>query len=268
MPHFIHIGAPPATSYLLDTYTAAAAWSTRKLRAAQTNCVELYESGGGTETTIGFSGDSIDQSAISSHSGANNGLITTWYDATGNGIDITQAASANKPRIWNGSSIVTVNSLPAIDFYWDNTNVSILGDTFARSQPFTVFIVVEADSVGSTNHIVNRDAGANNVGIRSGSYEANFGTLLRDTGTVSDATHYLLYALINGASSSIGINGSIVATGNAGSNGFSSINIGARNTGAAWFNGRMQEVIIFAGDQSANKSAIETNMANYWGITI
>ena len=44
------------------------------------------------------------------------------------------------------------------------------------------------------------------------------------------------------------------------------INIGARNASSFRYNSKIQEVIIFGGDQSANRTGIEANINTYYGI--
>ena len=45
-----------------------------------------------------------------------NGFVTTWYDQSGNGKNVTQTTSANQPQIVSNGSILLRNGKPAIDF--------------------------------------------------------------------------------------------------------------------------------------------------------
>ena len=71
---------------LLDQYgtNIGGAWSFRKLSSSYTgNCIRIRESGGNTETDIGFSGDYVDEDAITAFCGSNSGFIVKWYDQSG-----------------------------------------------------------------------------------------------------------------------------------------------------------------------------------------
>ena len=46
------------------------------------------------------------------------------------------------------------------------------------------------------------------------------------------------------------------------------ITIGKHNNSDQFADGRLNEVIFYLSDQTANRSAIETNLANHYGITL
>ena len=109
--------AQPPASLILDTYSAAAAFSTRKLRTAYAgSAIRVRRSSDNVEQDIGFSGNALDTTALSSFIGANSGFVVTWYDQSGNGRDITQTTTAAQPRIVNAGIIDTVNFLPSVFF--------------------------------------------------------------------------------------------------------------------------------------------------------
>lgn len=94
---------------ILDDVTGATvAYSTRKLRSAYAgNAIRVREDGGDTEADIGFDGSgNLDESAIASHCGANNGYVTKWYDQSGNSRDAFQTTTTKQPLIYNGSAVL------------------------------------------------------------------------------------------------------------------------------------------------------------------
>ncbi len=63
------------------------------------NCIKVRRSSDSLEADIGFSGDYLDTTALATHLGADQGYITTWYDQSGNGYDLTQATASVQPEI-------------------------------------------------------------------------------------------------------------------------------------------------------------------------
>mgnify|MGYP001355838901 FL=1 len=91
-------------------------------------------------------------------------------------------------------------------------------------------------------------------------------------------TDRLSFALTTGeTSTSVGaLGGTIANTTNDYGNDFTSgsgldqLAIGVLRTVSptGYFNGRIRELIFYTSDQSANRSAVETNTANYYNITL
>lgn len=107
-------GSSAPAAPLLDTYgSALCAYSVRKLRTAYGGyCMKVTTSAAGNATQdIGFDGSgNLDATALLAFIGANDGTIATWYDQSGNGLDVTQATIANQPKIVSAGVLVTVNS--------------------------------------------------------------------------------------------------------------------------------------------------------------
>ena len=110
---------------LLDSYgSAVVAVSTRLLRNAYLgSCIRVRRSSDNTLTDIGFSSGYLDQTALLAFVGSGSGFIHTWYDQSGNGRDMVQAATGNQPRIVNSGVVETFTgdasdavSRPAIRF--------------------------------------------------------------------------------------------------------------------------------------------------------
>jgi hypothetical protein len=110
-------GAPPPSGLILDTLTAGAAYSTRRLRTAYAGAaIRVRRSSDNVEADIGFSGNSLDTAALTAHVGANSGFVVTWYDQTTNARDITQATAGSQPRIVNAGTIDLENGFPTLEF--------------------------------------------------------------------------------------------------------------------------------------------------------
>lgn len=101
----------------LDVVTgAAAAFGLRKLRSAYTGAaIRVRRSSDNVEQDIGFTtaGD-LDTVALLAFVGAGSGFQTTWYDQSGNGRNLVQAAASAQSRIVNAGVLETRNRRPAV----------------------------------------------------------------------------------------------------------------------------------------------------------
>lgn len=132
---------------LLDSYSgAAAAYSVRRLSSTYTgSAIRIREDGTDTELDIGFdSNGDLDTAAIATHCGVNNGYVDTWYDQSGNSIDLIQATYGSQPQIYNGAAVITQNGKPAV--YFDNTIPNYMDSAstqWSSAGDTSVFIVRE-----------------------------------------------------------------------------------------------------------------------------
>jgi hypothetical protein len=100
---------------LLDTYPGAAfAYSFRKLRNAYAgSAVRIRRSSDDAETNVGFDGSgNFDSAAAATHIGGGSGFVVTWFDQSGNGLDVSQATSGQQP----GYSASAVGGIPGCVF--------------------------------------------------------------------------------------------------------------------------------------------------------
>ena len=106
------------TPLLLDLYpNAAAAYSVRLLRTAYTgSAIRVRRSSDNTEQNIGFIGENLDTSSLTTFCSGTDGFVTTWYDQSGNANDATQSTAANQPQIVSSGSVINVNSKPCLQF--------------------------------------------------------------------------------------------------------------------------------------------------------
>jgi hypothetical protein len=135
--------ALPERLPLIAVPNAAAAYALRKINPAYAgNCIRVRESAGNTEANIGFdaNGD-LDKAAMLSHCGANSGYVVTWFDQSGNAVDVTQATAGSQPQIVSSGVILANGSSPKIRFS-TQTLAGTLGSAIAANS-FTVAGVVK-----------------------------------------------------------------------------------------------------------------------------
>lgn len=256
---------------LLDLYpNAAAAYSLRKLRAAYSGSavrVRKEVSLVSSETDIGFLADgtldTVSLLAFASDADSGDVFVVTWYDQSLSN-DATQTTAANQPKIVSAGSLVEENGKPAIEFdgVTDTLQKDIIPDI---AQPLTLFHVRRYRSngtycaIGYDTTVLNGYADINVSGDFRSYYGSYFGT------TTQNTNQGLWYSLANGISSEEGLNGASAYTGDGGTSGLELLSIG---TAAGAFDAPInsQEIIIFPSDQSSNRTAIETNINNFYSI--
>jgi hypothetical protein len=139
----------PAFTGLLDTYSgAAAAYSAaRRLSSTYTGAlIRVRRSSDNTEQDIGYDGSNLlDESALTTFVGAGNGLVTTWYDQSGNAKNLTQTTAINQPRIVNSGTLIKDAGKVAIDFV-NNSNNKDFQNTLNGSSTADQYFVVNNGS--------------------------------------------------------------------------------------------------------------------------
>ena len=259
---------PSAAAFLLDTYTgASAAYSVRRLNSSYTGaCMRVREDGGNTETDIGFdSNGDLDTAAIASHCGANNGYVRYWYDqstagGTGSGDDAGQATAASQPQIYDGA-MITENGKPAVKCTGGQlptgmTAGSITGDfyflhvwTYDGNAPSarTMYFGTGAHQLVSSTTVRYQIGGNRNFTVPTMSVNDQIlSSLHRSSSTMA-------YAHQGSAISSVSDSTALALT-----------HVG-HNTPSS-YRGVWQEVIMWDANHTSNRSAIETNVNNYFSI--
>lgn len=274
-------GVAPAYDYFLDTYTGAEyAFAFRELRSAYSGpLVQIRRSS--DSALKDFYGDSNHELSLSSEDGAgtslatwigaNDGFVRTWYDQSGNANDSTQTSSALQPQIVT-SGVVDITATKAIANF---TNDEMYTATTAMPT-FSIFCVGSVNSGASQGTMFSGGNDASNrfdFGPRvvSGNriYVNQSATPQSITGTsiAFDDDVYLMSAFnggyaVDGASSTSGtITSEILAY-------TQPFRLGSRywNAGSVPSQTKIQTLIVYASDQTSNKTAIEDALNTYYTI--
>jgi len=262
---------------LLDTYSgAAAAYSMRRLSSTYTGaCLKVERSGDGTTKDIGFDeAGNLDVLTLLEFVGAGDGRVHTWFDQSGNGNDATQTDDAKQPLIVSSGSLIQQNEKPALEFdgvddFMTSPDYIVElsqnpASVFCVSQASTVansaYILAEGDVISpySSNFILGGSTGSDIVWVNG----TTVGTMQAGQVLVGfDYDQANATAFIDGSQSG----SSQAVTVNTETSLYSYI--GSRADGlAAFFNGKIQELITYKSDQSANRTGIETNINDYYDI--
>jgi hypothetical protein len=202
-----------------------------------------------------------------------DGFVETWYDQSGNGNDVTQSTASKQPKIVNAGSLVTVNSKASFKF--DGTDDFLERETYTQgtlSQPNTFFSVAELDVYADENRKLydghlNTARNMFQLSTTGSGQFAHFAGTVVATGENADADRHLFTSLLNGASSSLRIDGTEKTTGNPSTQGMTGIVIGANHdTANNFWDGDIQELIIYNSNQTSNFTALETNVNSHYSI--
>jgi len=244
---------------------ATAAYSLRKLKSSATKAVRVREDSGNTETDIGFSGGTLDETALLNHVGSNNGFVTKWYDQSGNGNDASNSTASEQPQIVKSGSVIKENGQPAIQF--DGSDDYLSTNSFNGSgQPHTLFTVASSNDLSNADGYLVR-AGGNTFVLfqRDAEFQIYSGDFI--FGTTVDLKKHIFTGIFNAPNSKFFIDNSLVDSGNTETEGdLQIINIGGKGNGTRSFQGTEQEVLIYEANKSANRNNIETNINNFYSI--
>jgi len=276
---------------LLDIYpNAAAAYSLRLLRLAYTgSAIRVRRSSDNTEQDIGFVNNVLDTTALLSFVGGGNGFVVTWYDQSGNGFNATQGTQANQPQIVSSGNLILVNGNPSIDIYAGGVRLDLPNSTYLHNQTqFFGISVTSADttvSAAPTIYAAYTTGGYKaallyssvtsqryTVGGRRTSADA-FTTATGATNIINSQALQIGHLNYSAGVASLWINNLAVVNNNSfligtmdnTNNSSAADNIGG-NSSLQWFDGKIQEVVIYASNQSSNVVGMQTNINSFYNI--
>ena len=207
-----------------------------------------------------------------------DGFVETWYDQSGNSEDAVQATAGSQPKIVSSGSLVADNG---IDF--DGSNFLAATPVSGLESPFSMFSTSVKDSDSGYTVSISKSAANNRYfaiqeeGSTSVAVPRNSTSGVSVADSVSGNTRLTFALTTSSTSTSVGALGSAVTTTTAdygddflSLSGMNQIAIGIRRTvnPTGQFNGRIREIIVYTSDQTANRTAIEANIANYYNITL
>lgn len=205
------------------------------------------------------------QCQIGVASGAASALdpIKTWQDQNSVGISVSQTSLAAKPTFATN----TFGSMPGILF--DGIDDMIGLSSLAISQPLTIVMVAKVTANPTGTWIDGNNGGGSTFTITTASnaYSLNAGATLSG-GTYNTSAHVLTFVL-NGASSIIRVDGTQVASGDAGSNAMTGLYLMATNADANSTAGSIGSVAVYnRALATAELSSLERSLGSRFGITV
>jgi hypothetical protein len=202
----------------------------------------------------------LDTVALAAHCGASSGYVSKWYDQSGNTNTATQNATADMPKIYDGTTgvVTDANGKAAVSFSTQFIDVPALSGA-----AFTHF-VYHTNSSASAKMFGMFDRNDNSFLYDevTGYWAFHRGASIRPSGLPS-TLRKLVYVLMDTTNSELGING---ATATAGTLGTTSSRFRIGNRAASYWSGLCSELIIYNSDQSTNRTNIEDNINTFYDI--
>jgi hypothetical protein len=173
------------------------------------------------------------------------GIVSAWLDGSGQAHNVSQSNPSKRPLyLANGGP----NNLPCVAF--DGID-DFLQAFWPQSQPLTTIIaMMPSVTGGKTAESVLDGAGGNDRNRHYFGGGINVATLFAGAaivnGSYPETSWQYWISTLNGASSSLGINGASPVSGNAGTNAPSGVTLGARGAALSQFiDCRIVEVIQY-----------------------
>jgi hypothetical protein len=268
----------PFTTGLLEFYPgAAAAYSLRQLRrSVSPYAIRVRRSGDSLEQDIGFnSNGELDTNALLDFANGGDAWVTVWYDQSSNGNDATQGTNADQPQIVSSGSVITQNGKPTLNF--DGTDTFNIGssDVYGQARLDAYCYMHSTDNV----HIMFSQAtsGSNySYAVHDGSTSTTLASAYADASskiyvngsdinviegtTTRDDLHTAI--ITNGAAN---LNGAIIVHEDVQTTSWTDFKISAYAN--VWtYTGKMSEILLYNSDQSAKRTAIESNINDFYSI--
>jgi hypothetical protein len=273
------------TSLLDDYGSAAAAYSLRNLDSSYTGAlVRIRRSSDSAERDFyGTWNGEFPTTAVQDWVGANDGFVVTWYDQSGNSNDVTQATAANQPKLVNVGSVYTLNGKPTLSFDATNDVLSRAAITALNTEPVSYFTVYQSFTADTNSRaLFNTGSGATDNSRIMG-YDGSHTTvpalsLVRNTSStnyytsaspsLSVSTPYLQTGVYDsGKGIESWIDGSSQGTTTfTGTYVNDTFELGAMTNISIYKDGSISEFIIYASDQTSNRTDIETNINDHYSI--
>jgi hypothetical protein len=198
-----------------------------------------------------------------------DGFVSKWYDQSGNNNHATQGTDASQPKIVDGGSLVSggidfdgVDDVLGTNLVPPNA-ATLIGVANWDIEDQSTMIIGARDSVNQRSYLAQTSSGQSAIGVSS--------SALPDVDIVA-GDDYLLFGVHSGSTRLLSTNGSVISDsgGSAPNNTIHGYSVGALNTvgtNGSFMDGTLAEVIIYPSDQSANRTAIEANIGETYGIT-
>ena len=266
---------PRKTPGLLDLVPgAAAAYSLRSLSNSYADpVVTVRRSSDDAEED--FTAAEVSDGTLAAFCGAGDGFVKQWWDQSGNARNATQATTANQPQVVSSGVVILEEGKPAIEF--DGTNDSLATAEFASlSTPVCAFILFSEQDASADYRFLFDGSQANNRfalyknqdgTAQDGQYSfyttSSAGAAIRADASLGFTVgqQSLVFASSIGGAASLYANGAQSGTGAATSDGSRLLTIGARYTLVQFAQTKMQELLIYQSDVSAQRELIEGNIA-------
>ena len=255
---------------LLDLYpNAAAAYSVRLLKSDYTGALVRIRKDTAGQPEKDFYPDSNNELSLNSSDGgttlgswigSNNGYIVSFYDQSGNNLDLTQSSASAQPQILSSGALITDNGKVSAQLTGNEEFIKAIS---WNANLYAQFSVMSNSSSGSLITLDNgsiwlRDNGSAMFAQYSGNFfNATLTTTQQAIYQGYDGSNHL-YNRNNGVEN---LSAATTAQGTV-----TELSMFARRSGVNRVSGKFQEAIFYLSDQSSNISGIQTNQNDFYSI--
>jgi len=189
-------------------------------------------------------------------------LVSAWNDKSGQANHVTQATGSKQP-LWVDQ---VQDTFPTIRFDGSNDEMAVTYGS-SLSTAATVFIVCTMPTASGGERMVfdGLTSGGRFAYLKS---SGNIHYMYRGNGvssTTVDKTMRMFTLVWNGSSSSLGIDGTDVTTGNVGTQSPTGLRLGAQYNSANFGDTDICEILIYGSALStADRTSIENYLSNKW----
>ena len=284
----------------MDEYSGAAVgYSFRLLRSDYSgNCITVRRASDNATQNIGFVDDELDVASLETFCSGTDGFVTTWYDQSGNGNDATQTTASAQPKIVSSGSVILENGKPSIEFDGVNDGFAINDSTSyfnflhngGSSAVAIVCSLIENDKnlaiianngrttskTGYSLQFEDRNVTGDDKSLKSTATNSVPGQFVFFNQTanniIDNDTQFVVIDLIDGDNSTeadrseLYIDGGTAIKNNIDSNTPAATNATDDMLIFNNLEGALQELLIFDGDQSSNRTGIQDNINDYYNI--
>jgi len=277
--------APSFTGLLNESYGsgAAAAYGTRRLNGNYSGaCMTIRRASDGTTQAIGFVGEEIDESAITTFCTGTTCTVQVWHDqsqtgGTGSGNDAEQTNSTKQPTIYTGGQLVKEGGRLALDFDGVSNELptpTIFSDLGAGNAVSVFHISKCPDTTDGTVYNFSDSASANFFSFGYNFTSGNYGSrrsVASGSNTFSGDTYNNAQSLFSQISTTTtnnqvykdGTAATLTTTDGASRGNQSSSVIGSISTNR-FMKGNIQEIVSYTSDKSSVRTDIEGNISAYY----
>ena len=193
--------------------------------------------------------------------------VTTWYDQSFSQNNATQTTATNQPRLILAGITNTQDGLAAIDF--DGVDNYLTSSAFDSNlaQPNTAFSVFSTNGVGGYFYDGLTSGNRHFIATAdTADLQVNAGADIVAQDAWQANKQQLTTVKYNTTSSEIYSRGILYDYGNLGTNSLDGITFGSTYNQTNYFDGNVQEFILYNSDQSVNLSAIQNEMNTHYSI--
>jgi hypothetical protein len=197
-----------------------------------------------------------------------DGHVTTWYDQSGNNNSSNQPLASSQPKIVDGGTLVTENGLPSINFHTEVSNLSLdHSDLYGQATLDSYYVTNTTDTqylypaCGSGSRYGMVAESGSSLTILSEIYGNP--SFYANGSQITGGTRDAIYTATSGGQKLVAHQGADTTD----LSWASSMNFGNyQNLTDYSYTGKLQEMIFFNTDQSANRTGIENNINDHFDI--